>query len=102
MPVADLPHRPGVHVGARLARIKKRYQNDKKHHVSGKGAKHEGSSAVQKLAGATTLRFPIVVSATASTTGRTPVNRRFASKSGLFPFGLRWGGRKDGRHRVPL
>jgi hypothetical protein len=50
------------------------------------------------LAGTSAGALPVVVAAASTTTGRPPVDWRFAADSRLFSLGFRRGTRKGDRH----
>jgi hypothetical protein len=98
VPVTDLLMGARIHVSARLAREEQRDQNGKKHHVRRKDGEDREANLVKQLARTAPLVLPIVIASTAPTAGGSPVNRRFAANSRLFPFRFRRGMRKGSGH----
>jgi hypothetical protein len=87
-----------IHVSASLARKEQRNQDGKKHHVRRKDGEDREANLVKQLARTSPLVLPIVIASTAPTAGGSPVNRRFAANSRLFPFRFRRGMRKGSGH----
>src|SRR5580658_6711542 len=81
-----------------LARIKQHHEDNKKHHVARQCAEHKGSYLVELLARTAPRTMPVIVAASAPSTRRTAIDRRFSSGTGRFSvdFSGKWG--KDRRH----
>ena len=88
MPVTNLLKVSRVHVGADLARIEGHYQHNKEHHVARKGTKNEGAGAIEHLPGTAPRVFPVIIAASAATTGGPAIYGRFAAGSWRFTLGL--------------
>ena len=101
MPVADLLKGSRIHARAGLARVEKRHETDKEHHVAGQGAEDECARAVEGLARTAPRTAPIVIASAATTASGTAVNGGLTPGAGSFAFDLRRDGSEDGGHGEP-